>query len=133
MNDKILKIRTYKNHSNSIEFAGTLRNEKQFDLFQKVFIKSGDEMYECTIVGVELPPESNPDYIYKIKLPMELIEKRKDEFYIKEDEIDRISRRCDSIFSTIEEAKESAMEKINRDYELNKENIEKFFDKYKNK
>lgn len=34
MNDRIVKIETYKTHSNNIEFAGTLRNEKKFQLVQ---------------------------------------------------------------------------------------------------
>jgi hypothetical protein len=130
MIDRIVKIETYKTYSNNIEFAGTLRNEKKFQMLQKVFILCGEAMYQCRIIGVELPPASNPEYIYKIELPQELIEKREGENYIQYGEKDRVSRTCEDIFNTIEEAKESALKKLDHYYELNKGNIEKFFENH---
>jgi hypothetical protein len=130
MNDRIVQIETYKTYSNIIEFAGTLRNEKKFEMLQKVFILCDENMYQCRIIGIELPPADNPDYIYKIELPQELIEKREGESYIQYGEKDRVSRTCEDIFNTIEEAKESALKKLDHYYELNKGNIEKFFEKH---
>lgn len=130
MNDRIVKIETYKTYSNNIEFAGTLRNEKKFKMLQKVFILCDESMYQCRIIGIELPPASNPEYIYKIELPQELIEKREGESYIHYGEKDRVSRTCEDIFSTIEEAKESALERLDLHYKLNKENITKFFENH---
>ena len=130
MSERIVKIETYKTFSNNIEFAGTLRNEKKFQMLQKVFILCDEAMYQCRIIGVELPPASNPEYIYKIELPQELIEKRDGESYIQYGEKDRVSRTCEDIFSTIEEAEESAFKKLDSYYKLNKENITKFFERY---
>lgn len=120
MENRIVDIETYKSFGQSFNFAGTLRNEKEFDLFQNVFIRSGEKMYQCIIVGKELPPSDNPEYIYKIELPKELIEKN-----------DRISLTCENIFSTIDEAKESAFKELDNNYNLNKQNIERFFNQYK--
>jgi hypothetical protein len=133
MIDRIVKIQTYKTHSNNVEFAGTLRNEKKFQMLQKVFILCDEVMYQCRVIGIELPPASNPEYIYKIELPQELIEKREGESYIQYGEKDRVSRTCKDIFGTIEEAKESALRKLDHYYELNKENIEKFFENHEKK
>lgn len=118
MENRILNIETYNFNSNIITFAGTLRNEKKFDLFQKVFIKIGDSMCQCKVVGVELPPKDNADYIYKIELPKDLI---------SNSEITIVSLICDHIFSTIDEAKESAMKELELKYQLNKDNIIDFF------
>lgn len=76
MRDRIVQIETYKSPSNRIAFAGTLRNGREFELFQNVFIESGGAMYQCKVVGIELPPNDNPEYIYRIELPEDLIEKR---------------------------------------------------------
>ena len=127
MNNRILEIRSYNSPGGSITFAGTLRNGRKFELFQKVFIESNGAMYQCKVVGIELPPESNPDYIYKIELPEELIEKRQGESFIPDNEKDRISLTCKHIFSSIDEAKSSAYEYIQRKYVMQKEEIERFF------
>jgi len=50
--------------------------------------------------------------------------------YIQYGEKDRVSRTCEDIFNTIEEAKDSALKKLDRYYELNKGNIENFFEKH---
>ena len=117
---RIVEIETYKTYADMIEFAGTLRNEKKFELLQKVFIKCNGAMYQCKIVGIELPPADNPEYRYKVEIPKQLIE----------DFEERISLTCQHIFNSIEEAKESALKELDSKYELNKQNIELFFDKY---
>lgn len=121
MDKRIIDIEQYVYHGNTIRFAGTLRNEKEFELFQDVFILHDNKMYQCKIVGKELPPKSNPEFIYKIELPKELIEEN------------RISRTCKNIFSSIEEAKESALSHLEMMYNLNKTNILEFFNQYENK
>ena len=131
METRIVKIETYPIGSHSIQFAGTLRNEKRFELFQNVFIESHDQMFQCRIIGIELPPADNPEFRYLIELPKELIELRENESIICLDEVkDRVSKTCKNIFSTIEEAKESALEHLERRYKLNLENIERFFKRY---
>lgn len=120
MSNRIFNIETYRYHSGIINFAGTLRNEKKFELFQNVFIKYGDKMCQCKIVGVVLPPHDNPDYIYTVEIPEEFVE----------DNDARLLYKCDKIFSSIEEAKASAMRENDIRYKLNKEVIERFFDRY---
>ena len=123
MTDRVVNIQTYSTYS-QISFYGTLRNEKRFELLQKVFVVSEGTLHECTIMGIELECGDNPNYIYKIEIPRELVE--------RDDKGDttRISRTCGEIFSTVQEAKESALKLIDHYYELNKNNINQFFDKY---
>jgi hypothetical protein len=132
MKNRIVKIETYPIYKDWIQFAGTLRNEKRFELNQNIFIQSRGAMYQCKIVGIELPPAENPEYKYLIELPKELIELKENESYIDIDKNskDRISLTCENIFSTIDDAKESALEALERKYKLNKENIERFFKTY---
>lgn len=120
---RVLNILTYIDHGDTPRFAGLLRNEKQFGLFQNVFIMYGTNIVQCKIVGIELPPTSNADYIYKIEIPSEFIDK-------KSSGNERVSMICDNIFSSINEAKESALKHIEKYYELNKRNVENFFNKY---
>jgi hypothetical protein len=132
MHDRVVNIETYPIGSHSISFAGTLRNEKKFELHQKVFIESHGMMHQCRIVGIELPPAENPEFRYLIEIPKELIELKENESYIDIDKSskDRISRTCENIFSTIDSAKESALLDLERKYKLNKDNIERFFKRY---
>ncbi len=131
MKNRIVKIETYPIYKDYIQFAGTLRNEKRFELNQNVFIQSHGAMYQCKIVGIELPPAENPEYKYLIELPKELIKLRENESIICLDEVkDRVSKTCEHIFVSIEEAKESALLALERKYVLNKENIERFFKTY---
>lgn len=128
---RIFEIETYKINKHSIQFAGRLRNEKRFNLLQDVFIESNGAMYQCKIIGIELPPNDNPEYRYLIELPKELIRLRENENYSCLNEVkDRISLTCENIFSSIDEAKESALLHLDRMYNLNKENIINFFKQY---
>lgn len=114
-------------------YVGLLRNEKKFNLNDQVFfVVNGNEIARGEIVGVELPPEQNPEYKYKIKLPEELIRQRmdRDEFYKDNPNFDRVTLICDNIFNTIEEAKESAIKQLDRMYELQKEEIERYFKRF---
>lgn len=117
---RIQEIETYRAHSNSIAFAGTLRNAINFELFENVFILSDGKMVQCKVVGKELPPSDNPDYIYKIELPEGFIDEKNR----------RVSRKCDAIFKTIEDAKKSALKELEQKYILNKGNIERFFKQF---
>ena len=123
MDNRIVNIETYRYSKNEVNFAGTLRNEKKFELLQTVFIQSEGQMYQGIIRGIELPPTGNPDYSYLIQIPEQLRDPEKGE----------ISRRCDGIFSTIAEAKASALEHLEHLHALNLENIERYFKQYETK
>jgi len=115
-------------------YVGTLRNEKKFNLHDKVFfVVNGNEIAKGEIVGVELPPVDNPEYKYKIKLPEELIRRRmdNDDFY-KGENFDKVTLICDSIFNTVEEAKESAIKQLDKLYKLQKEEIDRYFKQWDN-
>ena len=120
MTNRVVDIETYKIYS-EIRFSGTLRNEKKFELMQNVFVLSEGTLHECTIKGIEIENSENPNYIYKIDVPEKLIQN---------DNKKRISRTCEDVFSTVIEAKESALALIDQYYELNKNNINQFFEKY---
>ena len=83
------------------------------------------------IVGVELPPIENPEYQYKIELPEELIRERmKFKDFYEGKEIDKVVLDCESIFSTVQEAKDSALKNLERMTELQKEEIERYFGQF---
>lgn len=115
-------------------YVGTLRNEKKFNLHDKVFfVVNGNEIAKGEIVGVELPPVDNSEYKYKIKLPEELIRQRMDydDFY-KGENIDKVTLTCGSIFNTVKEAKESAIKQLDKLYKLQKEDIDRYFEQWGN-
>jgi hypothetical protein len=113
-------------------YVGLLRNEKKFNINDKVFFSiNGNEIAFGRIVGVELPPAENPEYQYKIELPEELIRQRMElkKFY-EGKEIDKITLHCGSIFSTVQEAKESALKNLERMEKLQREEIERYFGQF---
>lgn len=106
-------------------YVGLMRNEKRFNLLDKVFFSiNGNEIAIGIIVGIELPPTDNPDYLYKIQLPEEIVTAE-----MKEKSMDRITLTCDSIFSTIEEAKQSAIDNLERMIILQRDEIERYFNR----
>lgn len=126
MINEIYRIRFDKN---TWSYIGTLRNEKKFNLNDHVFFAiNGNEIARGTICGVELPPEENPEYRYKIKLPEDLIRQRMgDDFWKEKPDFDKVTLTCDRIFNSIEEAEESAIKNLELDYKIQKENIERYF------
>jgi len=104
----------------------------RFNLNDNVFFAiNGNEIARGEIVGIELPPVDNPDYIYKIKLPEDLIRRQmtRDDFY-KGEGFDKVELHCDKIFSTIDEAKESAKKNLEHMYELQSKEIERYFSRF---
>lgn len=118
---------------NRFSYVGTLRNQKQFNINDDVFFAYGinGEIARGIIVGVELPPIDNPDYVYKIQLPEELVYNNvdKDDFY-KGENFDKITLKCDRIFNSIEEAKVSATKHLQHMYESQKKEIESYFKRF---
>jgi hypothetical protein len=113
-------------------YVGLLRNEKRFNINDKVFFSiNGNEIAFGRIVGVELPPIDNPEYQYKIEIPEEIIRQRMEfkEFY-EGKEIDKVVLDCESIFTTVQEAKESALKNLERMSQLQKEEIERYFGQF---
>jgi hypothetical protein len=76
------------------------------------------------IVGIELLPAENPEYSYKIKLYPSVIDANG-----KGDDIHELN--CDNMFATIEEAKQSAIQMLEKSYELQKNEIEQYFGQFK--
>lgn len=117
---------------NKFSYVGLLRNEKLFNINDKVFFSiNGNEIAFGRIVGVELPPVDNPEYQYKIELPEELIRQRIEfEKFYEGKEIDKVTLNCESIFYTIQEAKESALKNLERMEKLQREEIERYFSQF---
>lgn len=118
---------------NEFSYVGLLRNQKRFNINDKVFFSiNNHDIAFGRIVGVELPLDQNPEYKYKIELPEELIQQRMDskDFYEGVD-IDKVELNCEYIFATIEEAKQSALKNLERMHKLQKEEIDRYFNKYK--
>jgi len=129
MNQKMEITDIYKVNylRDSFAYVGLLRNQKKFNINDNVWFspsKYQGQIVRGIIKGVELPPDENPEYIYKIQIP-EMI--AKDNNY---DTAEFPNIICDSIFSTIEEAKESAKKNCEIMYKLQNEEIERYFEKF---
>ena len=134
---EILNIQTYKDHGNRLNYSGGMRNERSFELFQDVFFEYGGEIFKGKIVGKELPPRDNPDYIYKVQLPSSIVERNKrllasgEVAWQNEGSIDRTSLLCKDIFESLEQAKTEALKHLKHYYELNVSNVEQYFKQFK--
>lgn len=129
--DKIYRVAFMKDDFN---YVGLTRNEKKFDLHQSVWVTiNGRDLFKSEIVGVELPPTDNPDYLYKVSIPKDIVlNAYKWDFnkFYKGIDLDKIQLTCKSIFSTLEEAKASATENLERMYDLQKNAIERYFNQF---
>jgi|TARA_R110000822_G_scaffold129677_1_gene265950 hypothetical protein len=114
---KVTKIETFRNKY-GVRFSGTLRNEFNFDLGEIVFIQIGGKMIQTKVIGKELPPVDNSEWIYKIELPNSYDSPFKEY---------NVSVTCEHIFKSEQAAKESAIKHLDRMHELDTKNIEEFF------
>lgn len=118
----------------TFSYIGTLRNAKKFNINDNIFYAIGQRIIKGRIVGVELLPSENPEYRYKIDLPEDIVREsvsNAEQWYSKDYEVPKTTTlTCDSIFSNIEEAKQSAIKDLENKYELQKEEIEKYFNQF---
>ena len=106
-------------------YYGFLRNEKKFSIGDKVFIGYGrDSIFRGTIMGIELTDRLNPEFIYKIQIPKGLV------FDLYGNDETNLKLNCDYIFNSLEEAKESRIKALNKKFELELNQIEKFFKQF---
>lgn len=114
-----------------LSYAGTLRNEKKFNLGDDVFFALGNDCIACgKVIGIELPPADNPEYKYKISIPAEIVERRKREIAKGRavfPALDNVTLHCDRIFMSIEEAHNSALAAADRKHRLECELANRYF------
>ena len=124
---KITDIYEVNYMRNEIAYCGTLRNAKRFNIKDDVFVAIGYEgkIFRATIIGVELPPDQNPTYRYKVRIPGRILKKDKRDVYN--------NLTCESIFNTVEEAKESAKQNLEYMYKRQGEEIERYFGQFDTK
>ena len=118
-------------------YVGTLRNAKIFNINDDIFYAYGQSIIKGKIIGVELPLDENPEYRYKVELPKEIVnaEIRKIEenpdLYSREYEVPKhLILTCDKIFNNVQEAKESAEKNLQHMFELQKQEIERYFSQF---
>lgn len=118
-------------------YVGTLRNAKKFSINENIFYAYGQRIIKGVICGVELPPDENPEYRYKVMLPEEIVREsvRKHEdnpdWYSVDYEIPKtLILTCDRVFKSIQEARESAEKNLQNLYELEKKEIESYFNQF---
>ena len=99
------------------EFCGTLRNEKIFNLHQKIFLGIGQKIVEGEIVGIHQSQTQNPEYFYDLKLPIKI--------FNNQEIVENMS--CTYIFESKEQAKQSAIKNLENCYNLQKQQIENYF------
>lgn len=103
-------------------YCGLLRNQKRFNINDDVFFSIGShQIFKGVIIGVELPPEQNPEYKYKVRIPEQLCVCEND---VYENLI------CDNIFYSIGEAKTSALKNLDRMRELQEKKINAYFKQF---
>ena len=101
-------------------YVGLLRNEKKFDLNEKVFfVHDGNKISFGSVIGIQLTDNQNPDYIYTLKFGR-----------VVEDNTHKPKLKCKHIFRSIEEAKDSAMKNLEKSYRLQKQEIERYFNQF---
>lgn len=122
--DNIYKV-VYQNSYD--KYYGFLRNQKKFNLEDSVFVAYGnDKIFRGIVRGIELQDRLNPEIIYKIEIPSGLVYD-----FIEEKETTSLRMNCDYVFSSLEDAKESRIKQINKLHKLELENVEKFFNQFK--
>lgn len=123
--NKINNIYSVNYMKDRFSFIGLLRNEKLFNINDKIFFSTnGHDIYCSRIIGVELPPAENPEYKYKIEIPEQLIKAN------EELPLEKIELNCEWIFFNINEAKESAYKNLDRMAKLQAEEIERYFGQF---
>lgn len=109
-------------------YFGFLRNEKKFNIGDKVFVGYGrDNIFRGIIMGIELTDTDNPEAIYKIQIPKGLV------FDLDGNDKTNLKLNCNYIFNSLEEAKESRIRALNKKIKLELEEIERFFNQFKDK
>jgi hypothetical protein len=105
------------------DYLGLLRDEKIFNLGDDVFIGWGKEnVFKSKIIGIEIIYNDGNSYkLYKVTIP-------KDVFSFGFDNAELI---CDTIFYSLEEARQSRLKCIEKKYKLEVDNINRFFNKHK--
>jgi hypothetical protein len=122
--NNIYKARFYNKYE---KYYGFLRNEKEFNIGDNVFIgHHNDSIFRGTVRGVELTDDyDNPTRIYKVEIPKGLVYDfdGKEETSIKLD--------CDRVFASLDDAKQSRIMQINKMQRLELESVERFFNQFK--
>ena len=107
-------------------YLGTLRNQKKFSIGDNVFIGYGrDSIFRGLIRGVELEDDLNPNIYNKIQIPKGLLRD------FEGNEETSLSLTCQYIFNSVEEAKQSRIDQLNKMHDLELESIERFFNQFK--
>jgi hypothetical protein len=111
---------------NEYQYIGKMRNQDRFDINDNIFFRHNDNtICRGIIVGVELIPKENPEYIYKVKIPAQIIVK--DE--IKKDQYVNVS--CGPLFKSLEDAKQRVLKDFKNRIKIESENIENYFNQFK--
>jgi hypothetical protein len=110
-------------------YIGTLRNAKKFDIGDDVFFTTKryntGVLVHGIICGVLLEPAENPEYRYSVQV----VANNETNPIFKVGEIFK-DVKCDSIFFSVEEAKQSAIENLEETYKLQRDYIDNFFKQF---
>jgi hypothetical protein len=121
--NNIYKVRFENNYE---KYYGVLRNEKNFNLGDNVFISYGNNsIFRGIIKGIEIEDALNPNIFYKIEIPEDLV------YDFEGNEETSLKLTCKYIFNSLDDAKESRIKQLNKMHKLELESIEKFFNQFK--
>jgi len=113
---------------NEYQYIGKMRNQDRFQINENVFFRNNDNtICRGIIVGVELIPKQNPEYIYKVKIPKEILVNDK----INKDQFINVS--CDPLFKSLQDAKERVIKDFKNRIQIESKKIEDYFNQFKTK
>lgn len=122
--DNIYKVAFQNSYD---RYFGFLRNEKKFNIDDSVFVSYGnDSIFRGIVRGIDLQDRLNPEIIYKIEIPRGLVYD-----FIDGKDLTSLRMNCNHIFYSLEDAKESRIKQSNKLHKLELENIERFFNQFK--
>ena len=114
-------------------YGGTLRNEFDFNIGDIVYFSiNKHDIFKGKIFAKELPLGQNEDTLYKVTIPEDIIRKELQFDYDKlrdKDVLHNTVIKCDSIFKTLDDAKKSALDRLDHLYNLQLKEIEDYFNK----
>lgn len=111
-------------------FAGDYISDKKFLLGDNVFFSAySGVIFNGRILGISFARGDESKFEYKIEVPQALVDYAEQNFPSPWN-ADKISVPCNLVFSSPEEARDSAVMELERTYTLSKEEISRYFSQF---
>ena len=131
MSNRIYSIFKHEYVKDKFSYIACLRNSKRFNINDNVYFSyDGYKLSYGKVVGIELMPNENPEYFYKLEIQDDLLNDTvlKDTPSCEVPDFRDKYIDCDNIFLTKEDAKKSALDNLENCIRLQRINIDNYFD-----